>query len=184
MAKGTWGQHNNKFFKAYMDKHKALLEQRLNSVCQELAEEILSYVESFKEIEGMPFFTGNLAEGTGLGVYVNGMLNRFIPAHQATEPQYDKAKHITDIWGEEYLQEAISMAYNRFHKGIWVVLFSSVPYAVRVDTKGTVKRRGKNKGMTSTPAGYFSDRIKGKMIATFKSEFAKKFPNVVKQIKI
>lgn len=176
MAK-SWVGHNNKVFQKAIGEHKAMLEQRINRVCQELAEEIKLYIEAFDEIEGMPIFTGNLADGTGVGVYVNGALNRFMPAKKASEPQ--SYGDIENIWGAEYLQEALSQANGDFNKGIWVVLYSTVPYAVKVDDFGTVH----NDESDSTPAGFFSEKLVIEMIEKFKVSFTKEFPQIAKQIK-
>lgn len=183
MARRPWVQRNNEVFKSYMTEHKFLLEQRLSIVCQTLAEDVKIFIEAFDEMDNMPVDTGNLADGTGVGVYINGALRGYVPAQIATEPQNDKGRGLTNIWGTEYLQAALSESTSKFAKGIWVVLFSTVPYAVRVDSKGTVKKRGKNKGATKTPAGFFSTTLRAEMLKSFKTAFAREFPNVASKMK-
>jgi hypothetical protein len=147
-----------------------------------LAHDIVDYIEAFGEMGDMPYDTANLADGTGVGVYLNGQLMAYVPTQNATEPQ--DYGPISDIWGREYLVDALFAAETDYPKGVWVVLFSTVPYAVRVDAEGTVRQRGKNKGETKTPAGYFSDRLTNEVLSKFKTAFAREFPNIAKQMSI
>lgn len=176
MAKKTWVAHNNKVFKKAIDEHKKLLELRIKAILVALANDVVDYIEEFGSIEGMPYYTANLADGTGVGVYMNGQLMAYKPKPNATEPQ--DYRGIENIWGAEYLHDALFAAETTFSKGIWVVLFSTVPYAVLVDSFGTTTEEGD----ISTPAGYFSEKLKEEMLATFKTKFAQEFPNIAKQI--
>lgn len=175
MAK-SWVGHNNKVFKKAITEHRAKLEMKLISVFDDLAKEIADYIEAFEEIEGMPYYTANLADSTGVGVYFDGSLAVYTPTQKATEPQEYMGNE--SIWGTEYLYDALVAGQTDFNKGIWVVLFSSVPYAIKVDDFGTTHRDGS----TSTPAGYFSDRLTNEMLSNFKTAFAREFPNIARQI--
>ena len=176
MAKKSWLQHNNKIFNDKIEKHKQKLQSKVQQMFGALAREIVEYIEAFGEIEGMPYFTANLADGTGVGVYLNGQLMAYMPAPNATEPQ--EFRGIENIWGTEYLFDALDAGSTTYNKGVWVVLFSTVPYAVLVDDFGTTR----NDGSISTPAGYFSEKLKTEMLNTFKIAFAREFPNVAKQM--
>lgn len=180
MAK-SWVGHNNKVFQKLVGEHRTKLEIKLQKMCRELADEVRLFVEAFGEMDNMPYDTANLADGTGVGVYLNGQLMAYMPTQKATEPQEYNGNE--NIWGHEYLFDALFAAETDYPKGVWVVLFSTVPYAVRVDAEGTVKQRGKNKGETKTPAGYFSDRLTSEMLKNFKTAFAREFPNIARQIK-
>ena len=162
----TWRQHNNKVFKNLMDKHKATLEKDLSDVMQKAAREMRDWLMYGQT----PFYTGNMFDSTGLGVYVNGTLTAYAPPPTAFEPQ-DYEGEI--VWGEAELNEALQQGYRTFSKGIWVVAFSAVPYAFEVDAYGT----------SISDAGYFSEDIVDELIAQFKISFAREFPNIAKQIK-
>lgn len=177
MAK-SWARHNNKVFQKAIAEHRAKLEKKLISVFDWLANEIVDYVEAFAEIGEMPYYTANLADSTGVGVYLDGTLAVYMPTQKATEPQGYGGNE--NIWGTEYLYDALVAGQTDFDKGVWVVLFSSVPYAVQVDTYGTEHRDGS----TSTPAGYFSEKLTSEMLENFKTAFAREFPNIAKQMTI
>lgn len=175
MAK-SWVGHNNKVFQKAITEHRAKLEKKLQKMCQELADEVRLFIENFDSIPDMPFWSANLADGTGLGVYVNGTLRAFAPTQQATSPQSDNFTNTYDIWGFQYLQDALSESTTTYSQGIWVVLFSTVPYAIRVDEEGTYRVGG------ATPPDFFSNRLKEEILDRFKTAFAREFPNIAKQL--
>jgi hypothetical protein len=72
------------------------------------------------------------------------------------------------------LQDALQEGYRNFSKGIWLVVFSAVPYAFEVDAYGTIKNA----------SGYFSEGIVGELLDQFKTAFAREFPNIAKQMSI
>lgn len=74
----------------------------------------------------IPVDTWNLMEGTGIGVYVNGILTAFRYDEMATE---SREGH----WGRDTLSKALSAGASRFGSGVWVVAFSTMPYAASVD---------------------------------------------------
>lgn len=163
----SWDAYNKKVFKKGILEYKQKLDIELKKMCEELANDVLDFIEEFDSIEDMPFFTGNLADGTGLGVYVNGSLQYFMPAQKAIDSQtyedYDG-----DIWGADFLMNALSQSESSFPKGIWVVLYSTVPYAAYVD----------NEGAPHTSPDYFSGRLHGEMLNSFRTAFMKRFPDV------
>lgn len=169
MAK-SWVGHNNKVFQKAIAEHRAKLELKLQKMFNALANDIVDFIEGFGEMDGMPYFTANLADGTGVGVYLNGHLMAYMPTQNATEPQ--DYGSISDIWGREYLFDALFAAETDYPKGIWCVLFSTVPYAIEIDREGT----------DHTAEGFFSETLKDELLSNFKTAFAREFPNIAKQL--
>lgn len=162
MAKNGWAKHNQDVFKKALEEHRNALEKRMANVFHELAEGVIGIINAsdFK-----PMYTANLADSTGLGVYFNGMLKEYVPLPRANEPQeYNGAL----VWGQDSLEQALFEASQTYTSGIWVVLFSAVPYAFKVDKEGT----------TRTVEGYFSQELVPDMLNQFKLTFAREFPNI------
>lgn len=170
MAKKSWVSHNNKVFNKAIEEHRKKIEAKIQKMFNALANEIVDFIEQFDIYEGLPYWSGNLADGTGVGVYMNGRLMAYMPRQSATTPQ--DYGSIDNIWGTEYLFDALNAAQSSFSKGIWVVLFSTVPYAMMIDEEGA----------TYTDVGFFSENLKGKLLDQFKIAFAKEFPSIAKQM--
>lgn len=102
-----------------------------------------TYREAPERIGGndqFPVWKGHMRDATGLAVYIDGTILKYIPTAKAEETQsYDGR---TGIIGNAELQLAISEASTTFSSGIWIVLFSSVPYAYEVNTCGSPWGRG------------------------------------------
>lgn len=90
-----------------------------------IAQEVMEIVQ-----DSIPYDTGNLMDSTGIGVYVNGVLHDFRYENQATEPQ---TYHGKKVWGKETLDKALSLGSSTYIEGVWIVLFSTVPYAIYQD---------------------------------------------------
>lgn len=86
-----------------------------------IADEVLLIVE-----DSIPYDTGNLMDSTGVGVYVNGVLSAFRYSQQATVPQ---TYHGKEVWGKETLDKALAFGASTYIDGVWIVIFSTVPYA-------------------------------------------------------
>ena len=171
MAKSNWVKHNQDVFKKALAEHRNALEKRMANVFHELAEAVKAYIEDW-EASPVPVDTGNLLDSTGVGVYLNGMLKEYTPIPTADVPQSYMGE---EVWGKDYLQDALTYAsMEEFSSGIWVVLFSSVPYAFKVNEWGTETEDGK----TLTPAGYFDEHLVPDMLNQFKLAFAREFPNI------
>lgn len=113
------------------DKHIANLSDYLAT----LAQDVIEYIDSQKVI---PIYTGNLKDATGIGVYRNGVLKKYVPSRIATVPQSSGFHHRNeyDIWGHQYLSDALEAASKEeYGKGIWIVLFSAVPYAFYIEDR-------------------------------------------------
>lgn len=132
VGKGMGGKKN---FFANIEKLKSI------------AEEIMKIVE-----ESIPYDTGNLMDSTGVGIYVNGVLHDFRYENQATVSQTFNDK---EVWGRETLQEAFSLGSSTYADGVWIVIFSTVPYA----------------GYQDKLSGYFSAVMKSNLIYIVLSHF-------------
>lgn len=162
MAKNGWGKHNQDVFKKALAEHRNALEKRLTNMLHDLAEGVIGIINAS---DFRPMYTANLADSTGLGVYFNGMLKEYVPLPRADKPQeYNGAP----VWGQDSLEQALFEASQTYTSGIWVVLFSAVPYAFKVDKEGT----------TRTVEGYFSQELVPDMLNQFKLAFAREFPNI------
>lgn len=102
-----------------------------------------TYREAPERIGGndqFPVWKGHMHDATGLAVYIDGTILKYIPTAKAESTQsYDG---INGIVGNTELQQAIAEAGSTFASGIWIVLFSSVPYAYEVNVEGSSWGRG------------------------------------------
>jgi len=80
--------------------------------------------------ETIPVDTGNLMDSTGMGIYVNGVLMDFRYDNQASVPRKVKGEL---IWGKDKLNEALALGASTYSTGVWIVLFSTMPYAIYVN---------------------------------------------------
>lgn len=137
--------HNSRVFKVGVEQYaervvKAKLVAMLNGVAQTLVGVIDG---SFVMPDGttqFPVDTANLHDATGVGVYADGVIRHFIPTAMATKAQ--SGSGVRGILGSPLLQAAISNGATQFSKGIWIVLFSTVPYAYKINTQGSKIGRG------------------------------------------
>ena len=175
MGKKSWTSHNNKVFNKVMEEKKIELSNRIHNVLRELANKVFTYIADTTPNRGdgnMPYYTGNMRDSTGLGVYYNGVLSTFIPPRVAETHQTYRERGYDEIWGFDYIRSVLSNTQD-FNKGIWVVLYSTVPYALKIETKGS----------KYWDKGWFSEGIVDKeLLPAFKTEFAKEFPNIAKQL--
>lgn len=93
-----------------------------------------------------PVDTGNLHDATGVGVYIDGVLSSYTPTPISTQSQYTRGE--SGIIGADRITEALQGATAEFSTGIWIVLFSAVPYAYEVNITGSPWERG---------VGFFSE---------------------------
>lgn len=134
-SKAGWMKANNKVvgnkINDFFDKATEALLKEIYKV----AEDVMEYIDSQKVI---PIYTGNLKDATGIGVYHNGVLKSYVPSQIATRPQSSGFHHknVYDIWGHQYLSDALEAASKEdYSKGIWIVLFSAVPYAFYIEDR-------------------------------------------------
>lgn len=120
---------NNKVIEKVLRKFQEDLSERIVSVLRDVASEVISFIEGANEI---PVQYGNLQDSTGLAIYSDGRMIDFAPNHIAIAPSEWNGY---DIWGQDYLRQAIGAASDEFSDGIWLVLLSSTPYALKVDER-------------------------------------------------
>ncbi len=150
-----WSSHNKKVFSIGLNKYREGLEMRIVNVLTELAQSVIVYVEGSGQL---PIYTGNLADSTGVGVYRNGHLTSYLPTKRAIVPQEYEGQ---TVWGDEELMNALQMSATEFSSGIWIVLFSAVPYAFKLEKK----------------YNYFDDGIVEDMMSEFRTLVSAEFPN-------
>ena len=134
-SKAGWMKSNQKLIERRIDEVSNNSLARLLNVLYTVAQDVMEYIDSRKVI---PIYTGNLKDATGIGVYRNGVLKRYVPSQIATRPQSSGFHHrnVYDIWGHQYLSDALEAASKEdYSKGIWIVLFSAVPYAFYIEDR-------------------------------------------------
>ena len=134
-SKAGWMKSNQKLIERRIDEVGNNSLARLLNVLYKVAQDVMEYIDSQKVI---PIYTGNLKDATGIGVYSNGVLEKYVPSQIATVPQSSGFHHRNeyDIWGHQYLSDALEAASKEeYSKGIWIVLFSAVPYAFYIEDR-------------------------------------------------
>ena len=134
-SKAGWMKANQKLIERRIDEVSNNSLAGLLNVLYKVAQDVMEYIDSQKVI---PIYTGNLKDATGIGVYRNGVRKKYVPARIATVPQSSGFHHRNeyDIWGHQYLSDALEAASKEeYGKGIWIVLFSAVPYAFYIEDR-------------------------------------------------
>lgn len=88
-----------------------------------------------------PVWRGHMHDATGVAIYDEGTVIDFRPTRKSIKIQF---YHKRPVDGPKELQQAISNGLAHFSKGLWIVLYSSVPYAMQVNTSGSPWERGKD----------------------------------------
>lgn len=137
--------HNSKVFKVGLkDYSERVIKARLVAMLRNVAQKLVGIIDgNFAMPDGttqFPVDTANLHDATGVGVYVDGRLDAFIPTQRATRAQSNGGTK--GIYGSEWLQAALTSASSEFASGIWIVLFSTVPYAAKINASGSKIGRG------------------------------------------
>ena len=142
--------YNSKVFKVGLNNYterviKVKIETVLRTVAQKMVNAIDGAFVPFEQYGGgtdqFPVWEGQLHDATGVGVYIDGRLSSYIPTAKGFDPQVHGEEE--DIVGSERLQQALKSAVSQFSKGIWIVVFSAVPYAYKVNEFGSPRHRGK-----------------------------------------
>lgn len=111
--------------------------------------------------DSFPVWRGHLADSTGVGLYVDGRTEYYLPTKIGIKFQTSRG-FAGPIYGSQLLYRAITEGAAKFPKGVWIVLFSSVPYARRINTQGSKIGRG---------IGFF-DKTKEQLLMTILSSIA------------
>ncbi len=95
--------------------------------------------------EDYPVWYGQMHDATGVAIYDDGTTISYLPTKKAldSQPQHDAGTGEGNIIGNTYLRNAIHEGATKFNKGLWMVVFCSVPYANIVNVKGSPWDRGK-----------------------------------------
>lgn len=117
------------------------VKPNITSILAELAQEVVDYIDQISSrtnADGLPILTGALHDATGVGVYCDGILAAYRPrqiynAQQASGQMFSP---------ENMLDYALSWGAQKFPTGIWLVIFSSIPYAAQIDKEGSPIGRG------------------------------------------
>lgn len=153
------------------------LEMHINGVvkpelCKVLynkAQELVDFIDNGAEI---PEYLSHLHDATGVGVYVDGKVRKFIPTKRAKKLGKSGFDGVNNygIDGNKFLIKSISDAKIKFGNGIWFVLFSAVPYAFYIDAEGSPIGRGQN----------FFKNLSKKSVNEILSGLVKLSPNSIK----
>lgn len=147
----TYTTANAKIFKQGLEdfakKQATMFETALRNVAQMLVDRVDQLFTPMPPYApggnpSFPVWEGQMHDATGVGVYINGKLASYLPTKKGLYPQRDAKSGATNIIGSEYLMNALNAATTTFSKGIWIVLFSAVPYAAKVNTIGSPWGRG------------------------------------------
>lgn len=130
-----WMPHNIEVIKKKC-RHFLVQEVKpqLRVILDNAAQAVLDYIE---EMTSLPQYTGNLHDATGVGIYVDGQLSSYVPTKIATRYQSSGFHYRNEykIDGNLYLQSALRDAAMDFSDGIWIVVFSAVPYAFYIQER-------------------------------------------------
>lgn len=91
------------------------------------AEAMIKYIDSSDIV---PVDTHNLKDSTGVGVYQDGSLRRFMMSRRA---QVQKEVGGAKVWGTDMLIGLLEAGTSRYSIGDHIVLFAAMPYAEDVD---------------------------------------------------
>lgn len=137
--------HNSKIFNVGLKNFaEREIKTKLETMLRSVAERLVAYIDGgFTPPTGtsqFPVYTGNLHDATGVGVYIDGRLSSYVPTAIAVEQQTNRGE--IGIDGSINLRLALQAATSQFAKGIWIVLFSTVSYAYKINTQGSRWNRG------------------------------------------
>lgn len=135
-----YSAHNRNVFSNGLTRFvEQQIKPKLLAMCKDVAQTIVDVIDSNftlpKGSDEFPVWSSNLHDATGVGVYCDGVLSSFIPTTRATHAQTGGGTK--RIFGSTLLQSAITNASTQFSNGIWIVLFSPVPYAYKINTQGS-----------------------------------------------
>jgi hypothetical protein len=89
-----------------------------------------------------PVWFADMRDATGVGVYCDGVLSSYTPTVKFIAPQTDAG--FENIIGYENLEKALQAGLSKYGKDLWIVLYSAVPYAERINAMGSPRGRGKD----------------------------------------
>lgn len=140
---------NQKLFEAGLKKYadktiKPMLEAMLKRIADWMVDIIDGKFEPFSYEGGgtdkFPVWYGNLHDFTGIGVYVDGKLSYY--SRPAMRSMGSDEATFEELGVEDPLESALRVSLTDFANGMWIVLFSAVPYAYKLNVKGSKWGRG------------------------------------------
>lgn len=140
-----WVTYNNSVITNSVKLLVAEVEKEILIALRGVADKMIEYIEGEADVS-IPIYTGNLHDATGVAVYANGKVEYLrVPNPKATKRQHTGPSmgDRRNISGHFFLMKSISEGTTVFNNGIWIVLFSAVPYAAHIDTLGSLLGRGK-----------------------------------------
>lgn len=140
--------HNAQVFNVGLrDYAQRVVKIKLLGQLGQIAARMVEYIDnSFVMPDGteqFPVYSANMRDATGVGVYADGVIYRYLPTKQAVKRAGMGGLH-NKMFGNDALNQAISNGLTMFNKGIWLVLFSAMPYAAMIDVSGSKIGRGVN----------------------------------------
>lgn len=140
-----WVAHNHTVITNSIKLFVAEVEKEIVKALRGVTDEMIKYIENEADVS-IPIYTGNLHDATGVAVYVNGKTEYFrVPVPKATRKQHTGPSmgNRRNIDGHLFLTKSITEGATVYTDGIWIVLYSAVPYASHIDTLGSKLGRGK-----------------------------------------
>lgn len=141
-----WVAHNHSVITNSINLFIEETRKKIIKALRGVADQMLTYIDNETDLS-IPVFTGNLHDATGVAVYVDGVTNylriptKIATRKQSTGPSMGSRRYID---GHLFLQQSIVEGQSVYNKGIWIVLFSAIPYAAHIDTLGSPLGRGKD----------------------------------------
>lgn len=140
-----WVAHNHAVITNSIDLFVAEVRKEIVKSLRMVADDMLRYIEDEADVS-IPIYTGNMHDATGVAIYVDGKTNYLkVPKKKATRKQRTGPSmgNRRQIDGHDFLMKSITEGAGVFNNGIWIVLYSAVPYAAHIDTLGSPLDRGK-----------------------------------------
>lgn len=121
---------------------KNVITPELVNVLKRVVDSLVNFIDSGY----IPEYLSHLHDSTGSAVYADGALVYFRPTNKHASSKKGKSgfggvNHY-EIDGAEFLQRTVNDAASTFAKGVWFVVFSTVPYAYYIDANGSPLGRG------------------------------------------
>lgn len=119
-------------------KKTSFASKELSKEIDTLADEIMEYIlkiASSTDERGLPIYTGNLFDSTGIGIYQKGVLVaiKTNERHATEEQEWG--------WGYSHLQNALNNSIG-LGNDLTLVIFSSAPIAEMINEEGSPWNRG------------------------------------------
>ncbi len=140
--------NNTETFNKGINQYASQIELRVMRFLNSIAKTVLKAIENNEE---MPWYTGNLKDSTGVGVYNKGRLISYAPKRVADEAQY-AGDNGDSIWGYKKLEEAFAMGQTLFPTNLWIVVYTAVPYAFELNEA------------SKNHTGFFDDYVKTELV--------------------